>query len=211
VVATALESLTRAFDLFGRLVDAVRLEQWTLPTRCDAWGVQQLADHVVSGQWLFARVVRGDPLEPAMEQAGDAWTGQRVHDPPPPSSAANTAYTLHCSYSLKWGRCRVEGKQVRIPAGARTEGNRTATDTSASPDANAYFNQPDAHLTVVDQWADVESDLWRLHTSPVPAGGGTLSFTYGGVRSGTAPGCLTSRPGQRRTSAASRGGSAPRS
>ena len=81
MVATALESLARAFDLFGRLVDAVRLEQWTLPTRCDAWGVQQPAGHVVSGQWLFARVLRGEPLEAAFEQAGHAWTGQRVHDP----------------------------------------------------------------------------------------------------------------------------------
>jgi len=46
----------------GRLVDALRLKQWTLPTRCDAWDVQQLARHVVSGQWLFARVLRGEPL-----------------------------------------------------------------------------------------------------------------------------------------------------
>ena len=62
MVATALESLARAFDVLGRLVDALRLKQWTLPTRCDAWDVQQLARHVVSGQWLFARVLRGEPL-----------------------------------------------------------------------------------------------------------------------------------------------------
>jgi uncharacterized protein (TIGR03086 family) len=69
VVGTPLEPLSRALDLFGQLVAGVRPEQWSLPTPCDAWNVQQLVGHVVSGQRLVARVLRGEPFEAAMAEA----------------------------------------------------------------------------------------------------------------------------------------------
>ena len=71
MVGTPLEPLSRALDLFGRLVAEVRPEHWSQPTPCEAWDVQQLVDHVVSGQRLAAAVLRGEPFEAAKAHAGD--------------------------------------------------------------------------------------------------------------------------------------------
>jgi len=71
VVDTPLEPLARALDLFGGLVAAVGPDQWFLSTPCDAWNVEQLVGHVVSGQRLFARVLAGEPIEAVKAQTRD--------------------------------------------------------------------------------------------------------------------------------------------
>jgi len=67
------------------------------------------------------------------------------------------AYTLHATES--WGRAPIEGMRIPVPAAARPAGGS------------------DGHLTVVtpDGW---EYDLWQAHAPP--AGGGTLTFGWGG-------------------------------
>jgi uncharacterized protein (TIGR03086 family) len=70
VVDTPLEPLSGALDLFGRLVAKVGPEHWTRPTPCEAWDVQQLVDHVVSGQRQAAAVVRGEPFDAQKSQPG---------------------------------------------------------------------------------------------------------------------------------------------
>ncbi len=58
--------LEQALELTGRLVAGVKPDQWELPTACTEWNVRQLVDHLVSGQQLFARVLRGKPFEQAV-------------------------------------------------------------------------------------------------------------------------------------------------
>jgi uncharacterized protein (TIGR03086 family) len=58
--------LEEALELTGRLVAGVKPDQWELPTPCTEWNVRQLVDHLVLGQQLFARVLRGEPFERAV-------------------------------------------------------------------------------------------------------------------------------------------------
>jgi|tagenome__1003787_1003787.scaffolds.fasta_scaffold20931626_4 uncharacterized protein (TIGR03086 family) len=58
--------LEEALELSGRLVAEVKPDQWELPTPCTEWNVRQLVDHLVVGQQLFARVLRGEPFEQAV-------------------------------------------------------------------------------------------------------------------------------------------------
>jgi hypothetical protein len=77
------------------------------------------------------------------------------------SSAADPVFRLHCTES--WGTCAIEGAQVRIPDQAQPAGGS------------------DAHLSVVDQASGIEYDLWGVQSKP--AGGGTLTFRWGGKTS----------------------------
>jgi uncharacterized protein (TIGR03086 family) len=43
------------------LVAGVRDDQWSSPTPCADWSVRDLVSHVVSGNFLFASVLRGEP------------------------------------------------------------------------------------------------------------------------------------------------------
>jgi uncharacterized protein (TIGR03086 family) len=72
VVGTPLDPLAKAMELFAGLIATVGSEQWSLPTPCDAWNVQQLVGHVVSGQRLAARALRGEPPEGAMAGPWDS-------------------------------------------------------------------------------------------------------------------------------------------
>jgi len=81
VEGTPLERLASALGLFGRLVSEVRPEQWSLPTPCDPWDVRQLVAHVVSGQRLLVRVLRGEPFETA-RTAAQTLSDRLDHDPP---------------------------------------------------------------------------------------------------------------------------------
>src|SRR5918994_1783202 len=94
------------------------------------------------------------------------------------SRSTDPLFTLHCTYNVRWGVCPLEGKQVRIPAGARVEGDKAAQNTSSSGE---YWTQPDAHLTVVDQTNAKVYELWQVHTNPIPAQGGNLYFSWGGI------------------------------
>ena len=58
--------LEEALEAAGRLVADVKPDQWELPTPCTEWNVRQLVDHLVLGQQLFARVLRGEPFEQAV-------------------------------------------------------------------------------------------------------------------------------------------------
>jgi uncharacterized protein (TIGR03086 family) len=58
--------LEEALELSGRLVAGIEPDQWGLPTPCTEWNVQQLVDHLVVGQQLFARVLRGEPFAQAV-------------------------------------------------------------------------------------------------------------------------------------------------
>jgi hypothetical protein len=85
-------------------------------------------------------------------------------------------YTLRCTMT-RWGTCPLDGLTVRIPVGAATENGRVAKETNS----DAYINQPDAHLTVVDQASGWEYDLWQVHRSPIrPEEGRELRFSWGG-------------------------------
>lgn len=73
-------------------------------------------------------------------------------------TASDPVFTLHCLES--WGRCAVEGLQVRIP------------------DAAKAASGGDGHMTVVDQASGWEYDFWQVQSKP--AGGGTLTMSWGG-------------------------------
>ena len=75
------------------------------------------------------------------------------------SQATDPAYTIHCT---QWtSACELEGKVVRIPAGAKPAGGG------------------DGHLAVVDQATGAEYDMWQ---ASIPSGsGGTLNVSHGGI------------------------------
>ncbi len=83
-------------------------------------------------------------------------------------------YTLRCTMK-QWGTCPIDGHKVRIPTGAQVEGGHAAKETNS----DAYMNEPDAHLTVVDPATGWEYDLWQVHENPIQ-GGGELRFSWGG-------------------------------
>lgn len=74
MVADPVASLARATDAFEGVLTRVEPQQWTLPTPCPEWNVRQLVEHVVSGQRLFAQVMRGVPLEVAARER-EEWAG----------------------------------------------------------------------------------------------------------------------------------------
>jgi uncharacterized protein (TIGR03086 family) len=74
VTDALLAPLASALDGTGELVAAVSGEQWDLPTPCADWTVRQLVDHLVGGNRMSTRVLRGQPLPPLDE------LGRRSHD-----------------------------------------------------------------------------------------------------------------------------------
>lgn len=90
--------------------------------------------------------------------AGEADTPDDWNHPTYYSSPRDPVFTLHCYEN--WGRCDIEGMQIRIPDQAR-------------PAAGG-----DGHLTVVDQASGWEYDLYKVRSKP--AGGGILEFRWGG-------------------------------
>jgi hypothetical protein len=73
-------------------------------------------------------------------------------------TATDPVFTLHCIEN--WGRCDIEGMQIRIP------------------DAAKPASGGDGHMTVVDQASGWEYDFWQVKSKP--AGGGTLTMSWGG-------------------------------
>ena len=69
MTTTPLTPLATALTGTGRLVDALHDDEWDLPTPCSDWTVRQLVGHVVGGNRLVARTLRGEPLPP-VEQLG---------------------------------------------------------------------------------------------------------------------------------------------
>ncbi len=63
----ALVPLASALEDAGGLVAAVAPDQWDRPTPCTDWTVRQLVNHLVGGNRIFARVLRGEQLPPPEE------------------------------------------------------------------------------------------------------------------------------------------------
>lgn len=91
--------------------------------------------------------------------AGEADTADDYSHPVYFSQPDDPVFTLSC-YETSWGRCEIEGHEIRIPDAARP----------AAGD--------DGHLTVVSRESGWEYDLWKVRSKP--RGGGTLSFHWGG-------------------------------
>jgi hypothetical protein len=122
------------------------------------------ADPVVSsastemvGNWL-STWSGGDKTSAPRFTAGYAGTANDYDHPVYFSGAADPLYTVHCAES--WGKCPVEGAQVRIPASAEPAGGE------------------DGHLAVFDQASGWEYDFWQVRQQP--SGGGTLTISWGG-------------------------------
>lgn len=90
--------------------------------------------------------------------AGVADTASDWYHPLYYSRPTDPVYTVHCTEA--WGRCEVEGMQIRIPGEARPAGGS------------------DGHLGVIDQVTGWEYDFWQVQGKP--AGGGVLTTSWGG-------------------------------
>ncbi|HEX2087540.1 MAG TPA: hypothetical protein VHF89_17785 [Solirubrobacteraceae bacterium] len=77
------------------------------------------------------------------------------------SKPTDPVFTIHCLE--QWGKCDIEGKQIRIPDEARPAGGS------------------DGHMTVVDQATGMEYDMWQVKSKP--KGGGVLTTSWGGMTS----------------------------
>jgi hypothetical protein len=88
---------------------------------------------------------------------GVAETSEDYMHPVYYSQPGDPVYTLHATEA--WGNNEINGMQIAIPAGARPAGGA------------------DGHMAVItpEGW---EYDFWQVKS--VPAGGGTLSFSWGG-------------------------------
>lgn len=112
MVADPVASLSRATDAFESLVAGVKPEQWTLPTPCPEWNVRQLVEHVVSGQRLFAQVMRGVPPEVAARER-EEWAGLLDTD-----DAAEVYRTSSAELRAAFGVPGALERMVTVPAGA---------------------------------------------------------------------------------------------
>jgi uncharacterized protein (TIGR03086 family) len=80
-VSDPLAPLAAALAGTGQLVRAVTAEQWPLPTPCSDWSVRQLVGHLVGGNRLCTRVLRGRPLPP-LDQLGSRSPADQLGDDP---------------------------------------------------------------------------------------------------------------------------------
>lgn len=60
---TPIDQLARALDATAPLIAGVGSDQWSNPTPCPEWNVRTLVNHLVSGNRMFAGILRGEPLE----------------------------------------------------------------------------------------------------------------------------------------------------
>jgi uncharacterized protein (TIGR03086 family) len=81
VTDALLVSLATAHDGAAGLVAAVDGRQWDQPTPCSDWTVRQLVNHLVGGNRLTARVVRGEPLPPPDQLGRRGHVDQLGDDP----------------------------------------------------------------------------------------------------------------------------------
>jgi uncharacterized protein (TIGR03086 family) len=81
VTDALLAPLSTALGGAGQLVAAVTPDQWDRPTPCTDWTVRQLVNHVVGGNRLVVRVLRGEPLPPLDQLGRRASVDQLGEDP----------------------------------------------------------------------------------------------------------------------------------
>jgi uncharacterized protein (TIGR03086 family) len=56
--------LSQALDATGTIVSDIREDQWSNPTPCPQWSVRTLVNHLVVGNRMSARTVRGEAPPP---------------------------------------------------------------------------------------------------------------------------------------------------
>ncbi|MFD8382630.1 maleylpyruvate isomerase N-terminal domain-containing protein [Streptomyces sp. NPDC059679] len=71
---TPVTAFAGVIDTIAHLVEAVEEEQWSAPTPCTDWNVQQMVDHLLAGQHTFAVVMGAQPPLPALGPAPGALT-----------------------------------------------------------------------------------------------------------------------------------------
>jgi hypothetical protein len=98
------------------------------------------------------------------------------------SVSGDPVFRIHCT--RPWGTCGLEGKSIHIPAGAVVEGGVAAS-------INSTDTSGDAHMAVIDQTAGYEYDMWQVQISPIPATGGNLNISWGGLSAMSGPGVGT--------------------
>jgi hypothetical protein len=96
-------------------------------------------------------------------QGGDPVYWSRPSDP---------TFTIHCT--KPWGRCPLEDREIQIPAGAEPE---------RDPGSPPVRGGTDRHLSVVDVADQRVYDLWQVQRKRLPASGGQLYISWGGVTS----------------------------
>jgi uncharacterized protein (TIGR03086 family) len=62
-----IDQLAAALGGAEPVIAAVEPDEWELPTPCSEWTVRNVANHLVSGNLLFARVLGGEELPPREE------------------------------------------------------------------------------------------------------------------------------------------------
>lgn len=105
---------------------------------------------------MISRMLSFGPLQHL--HAGDAGAELDSGRPLYISRPGDPVFTVHCQEA--WGRCPIEGAQVRVPAQARVPG------------------ASDGHLTVIDPQTGIEWDFWRVQDRD--PGGGVLRIGWGG-------------------------------
>lgn len=68
---TPVDDLAKSLDATEPLVASVRDEQWTAPTPCTEWNVRELLGHLVSGNVVFTRLMRGEAATPEQARPAD--------------------------------------------------------------------------------------------------------------------------------------------
>ena len=81
MTAAPLAPLATALAATGGLVDPLDGDEWQLPTPCSDWTVRQLVGHVVGGNRLVTRALRGEPVPP-LEQLGRRDPADQLGDDP---------------------------------------------------------------------------------------------------------------------------------
>ena len=101
--------LREAMHATERLVASIRPNQWQLATPCTEWSVRDVANHLVGGSRLFARVLRGE--DPPGPPAG---TPRDHLGDDPVRSYRDAAADLLDAFALPGALERV----IRVPVGS---------------------------------------------------------------------------------------------
>jgi uncharacterized protein (TIGR03086 family) len=65
MTASPIDQLALTLNLTGGLIAGVGPDQWAGPTPCAEWTVADLVAHMVTGNYVFARILHGTPLAEA--------------------------------------------------------------------------------------------------------------------------------------------------
>ena len=111
--------------------------------------------HARSGDFVANLMQFGGPqsLAAGTADSQDDWSHPTYY-----ARSSDPLFTIHCAED--WGRCGIEGDQIRIPDEARAAAGG------------------DGHMTVVDQSSGWEYDFWQVRSKP--SGGGTITISWGG-------------------------------